>query len=169
MAIHLTLLLLKTEKLKHEPMTFRNPKEIPNMTVGKYAGMRIDTLPNGYLRWMLSKDFPEEFLAIAREKLAASDHNDFDVEVTRHALDMFSKRFLHLWKRQIQDFGDDGDGIATFVAKMAQRAWEEGQAGRKPRHSGDGISKELEGVEFIFGINANYPEYKTVITVLPVQ
>src|SRR3990172_2144006 len=69
----------------------------PVITLGKYAGKRIDTLPNSYLRWMITQDFPKEWMDCAKEKLEQSDHSDLNLNISRHAIDMFSKRFLTLW------------------------------------------------------------------------
>lgn len=136
------------------------------MNVGRYAGKRIDTLPNSYLRWLIGQQFPKEWIEIAKHKLAQSDYNNMDLELSRHAIDMFSKRFVHLWKAHTRDLLDDADGIATFITKMAQRAWEEGRDVSKKRYTTDGIRKELDGVIFVFSVNSKFPEFKTVVTIM---
>lgn len=144
-------------------MSFR--KDIPKMTVGKYAGVQIDKLPNSYLRWMLGQDFPKLWLDIAKEKLAESPYSNDPIMVSRHAIDQFSLRFIEKW---INAHGSTGEvGLGTFIAKEAERAWSEGINVSKHRHKDDGIAKMLDGIVWIFGQNPNYPEYRDVITCFP--
>lgn len=138
----------------------------PIITVGRYAGIQIDKLPNSYLRWMVMQDFPKEWLESAHRKLEQSDYYNAHLSVSRHAIDMFSKRFLHLWNAHIRAMKNEGDGLATFVTKLAQEAWEKGEDVSKNRHAHDGIVKELEGIRFVFAISNEFPEYKDVITVM---
>lgn len=144
----------------------RDSQEIPVMTVGKYANMRMDKLPLSYLRWMMTQDFPKPWLAFAKKKLEASDFNDMKLSVTRHAIDMFSKRFIHVWIQSEGQKGDEGVGLASFIAMLADEAWEKGEYVRKPRHQDDGIVKELRGMRFVFKANPSFEEYRTVITIM---
>lgn len=139
---------------------------IPVINVGRYAGTPIDKLPNSYLRWMIGQDFPKLWLNIAREKLEKSDYNDTYLTVSRHAIDMYSKRFLHHWNKEIRLRGEQADGLATFLVKHAERAWKEGEDVSKHRHQDDGIVKELEGIRFVFNVNPNFTDYKELITVM---
>lgn len=149
-------------------MSFRQDTKVaPVITLGRYAGTPIDKLPNSYLRWMVSQDFPKAWLECARKKLEASDYNDIYLHVSRHAIDMFSKRFLSIWVSAEADKGEDAKGIATFIATLAQRAWEEGEDISKHRHQDDGIVKRYGGIKWVFNVNPNYPDYKDVITVMP--
>ena len=142
-------------------------KEIPVITVGRYAGTPIDKLPNSYLRWMISQRFPKEWLECAREKLEKSDYSDLYLNVSRHAIDMFSKRFLFKWLKSENDLGDAGDGLATFIAKRAEEAWEKGTDVSKHRHQDDGVIKEWRGIKWVFNVSQDYPDYLDVITVMP--
>lgn len=135
---------------------------MPKITVGRYAGTPIDQLPNSYLRWMLTQKFPKDWLDIAERKVKASPYNNSYIEISRHAIDQFSLRFLERWKT-----GRKGDtGIATYLATMAQDAWAFGTDRSKRRHADDGVVKELEGIQFVFGYNPAYPDYKDLITVM---
>ena len=71
--------------------------KIPVMEVGRYAGMPVDRLPNSYLRWIITQDFPKNILEVAKKKLEASNYNDFHLNISRHTIDMFSKRFIGQW------------------------------------------------------------------------
>lgn len=141
-------------------------EKAPVITVGRYAGKPIDQLPNSYLRWMITQDFPKEWLDAARKKLEKSDYNDTYLSVSRHAIDMFSKRFLHKWVTHLREGGEDADGIATFLVKLAEQAWESGEDVSKRRHKDDGIVKQWKGIRFVFGVNPNFPDFKDVITVM---
>lgn len=138
----------------------------PVMLVGRYAGTPVDQLPNSYLRWIIGQDFPKIILDAAKKKLEQSNYNDLYLNVTRHAIDMFSKRFLHDWITLLREKGDGADGIATFLVKLAQEAWEKGEDISKHRHQDDGIVKHWRGIKFVFGVNPNYPDYKDLITVM---
>ncbi|KKK92168.1 hypothetical protein LCGC14_2705630 [marine sediment metagenome] len=143
-----------------------NQVNSPIIIVGRYAGTPIDKLPNSYLRWMITQDFPKDWLEAARKKLKESDYNDLHLNVSRHAIDMFSKRFIDRWLNS-ESSRSDGDGLATYMAKLAEKAWEKGKDVSKKRHKDDGIVKEYLGIKWVFGVNPNYPDYKDVITVMP--
>ena len=149
-------------------MSDKAPLEIaPTITVGRYAGKRIDTLPNSYLRWMLTQgDFPKLWLDWAKKKLEGSNYSDLYLSLSRHAIDMFSKRFNHLWLKHVREEGDKADGIATFMARLAEEAWEKGEDVSKHRHQDDGVIKELRGIKWVFNVNRDVPEYRDVITVI---
>lgn len=145
-------------------------KPIPKINVGRYAGTPIDQLPNSYLRWMIGQKFPAEWLEIAKRKLDNSDWSNEYVHVTRHALDMFSTRFLDLWLSVCRlriEAGAEASGLATFVAKMAQEAWENGKDVSKHRHQNDGVVRVLDGIQWVFAVNSQFPDYREVITVMP--
>lgn len=131
------------------------------MVVGRYAGKPIDQLPNSYLRWMITQDFPKDWLECARRKLEESDYNDLYLHVSRHAIDMYSLRFLSVWQSEAPEMG-----LGTFIAKRAEEAWTSGTDVSKHRHQDDGIVKEWRGIKWVFGVNPNYPDYKDVITVM---
>jgi hypothetical protein len=138
---------------------------MPKITVGRYAGTPIDQLPVSYLRWMLTQQFPKEWLEIAKKKVDASPMYNEYMSVSRHAIDRFSERFLHLWLKPFQK-RETKDGIATFLVKLAERAWAEGTDVSKRRHRDDGIVKELEGVKYVFNVGREFPDYKDLITVM---
>ena len=143
-------------------MTYRrDTSKPPVITVGRYAGTPIDKLPNSYLRWMITQDFPKEILEAVRHKLEGSDYNDLYLSVSRHAIDMFSKRFLSRWTTSHEE-----DGLATFIAKAAEEAWDKGKDVSKKRHKDDGIVKEWDGIRWVFGVNPNCPDYRDVITIM---
>lgn len=139
----------------------------PIMPVGKYAGHRIDQLPNAYLRWMLTQNFPTELLNHAEAKLKNSSYNDLHLNVTRHAVDMFSKRFLSKWI--LEEGSDEGDGLGTYIAKQAELAWTVGEDVSKGRYNNDSINKLYDGIVWAFQTNTNFPEYKDLVTVMEAE
>lgn len=146
-------------------------KEIPVINIGRYRGMKIDQLPNSYLRWLVMQDFPKEWIDCAREKLAQSDFSDTYLSVSRHAVDMFSKRFLKDW---VDEFAIDlhqkgvnqAVGLGTYIVNRAQEAWDKGKDISKHRHEKDGIIKVYKNIKWVFGVNPKYPDFKDVITVM---
>lgn len=144
-----------------------NLREVPIITVGKYAGKRIDELPVSYCRWMLTQDFPPEWVEWARKKVEASPLSKEQMSCSRHALDRFSQRFLYLWTEYKVKCGNQQyDGIATFLVKLAERAWNEGKDISKHRHKDDGIVKDFLGIKFVFKHHPDDEEYKDLITVM---
>lgn len=150
-------------------MSFK--KHIPKITVGRYAGTPIDQLPINYLRWMMTQDFPKDWLDIADRKIKASRETQGGyLELSRHAIDNFSIRFLEKWYEANNGRQTDKTiGLASMMAIMAQEAWDKGRDTSKHRHQHDGIVKEFEGIQWVFGINPNYPDYKDVITVMSID
>lgn len=136
------------------------------MKVGRYNGKRVGTLPMSYLRWVIGQDFSPDILEAAKKKLEASDYNDLFLNISRHAIDMFSKRFLHLWAQQAIEMGDNKVGIATFITQLAQTAWEKGEDVSLHRHQDDGVVKQFEGIKWVFHVNPHYPDYREVITIM---
>lgn len=144
--------------MKHE--------ESPKMKVGRYAGKRVDTLPNSYLRWVVMQDFEPEILEAAQKKLSQSAYDNTYLSVSRHALDMFSIRFINRWLKS--ESYKNKMGLATFVTKFAEAAWTLGEDVSKNRHPDDGVVKEYDGIRFVFAVSEMFPDYKDVITIMEV-
>lgn len=113
---------------------------------------------------MISQDFPKEWLDIARKKLSESPYSDEYLNVTRHAYDQFSLRFLSMWQTDGQEMG-----IGTFIVKRAEEAWKAGEDVSKHRHQDDGIVKLWRGVKWVFRVSPMFPDYKELITCMPEQ
>lgn len=137
------------------------------MQVGKYAGKRVDQLPNSYLRWMLTQKFPKEFLRVADRKLKESDHTEAALDISLHAIDKFSKIFLDNWiKEELSKPNGQGLGIGSYMAEIAREAWEKGKDVSKHRHADDGVIRLYKGIKWVFAINYDFPDYRIVITVM---
>lgn len=139
------------------------------MNVGKYAGVAIDKLPNSYLRWMVSQDFPKEWVRIARKKLEASDYYNDPLNVTRHAIDSFSKRFLNLWVMHMKETKGEGMGLASFLAHTAKEAWTKGTISHGPRFAGDSLRRDYKGIRYVFSVSPHYSDLLDLITVMEID
>lgn len=136
--------------------------EIPTMPYGKYKGTKIDQLPNSYLKWMLGHDFPEEYLRYARKKVNSNITSSIDINVTRHALDKFSLKYMHLWK-PVKLGNGVYEGFASYVARVAYEALESGEDVSKHRRNDDETRKKKDEVTYVFNSKGTY---KTLITVI---
>lgn len=130
------------------------------MPFGKYQGMAVKSIPNSYLRWLITiDDVSEEIKKEAEEKLEASDYDSTDIQITRHAIDMFSKRFLEKWS-------DKKIGIATFVTRFAVDALAKGLMVTDQRPWGRGIKYFYDDMVWVFNWDDKYPEHKSLITIM---
>lgn len=139
------------------------------MRVGRFNGVAVDKIPNGYLRWMVTQTgFPKDVLECAKDKLEKSNFCDLQLSVSRHAIDEFSLRFNRIWLNHVRDSGNEADGMATFITKMAQEALDYGEDRSKRRHQDDGTIKEYKQIKWVFAKEGAFPEYKELVTVMPV-
>lgn len=135
------------------------------LEVGRYRNIPIDKLPLSYLRWVVTQKFSPEIIGAALDKLNKSDYNNTHMNVTRHALDSYSKLFLYIWVTHVEKEGQKADGFASFVTNEAIKAWEQGKDISKHRYEDDGIIKTLHGVSWVFHHNSETQEFKDVVTV----
>ena len=140
-------------------LDFDMQNEIPALKVGKYKGIPVDQLPMSYLKWILSKDFPEEIKKYARNKVTSNNTVTLQMEVTRHAYDKFSLLFLSTYF----DRKDRTEGIGSYLARMATEAHAQGKDVSKHRHEDDELVKEYKGVKYVFNRKG---EQKILITVM---
>lgn len=130
------------------------------MPFGKYQGIEVKSIPNSYLRWLMNHDGIPQFLKEeARKKLEKSDYDNTDIEVTRHAVDMFSKRFLDKWD-------DKNTGIGSFVAQRAIEAFTKGKVLAGERTFNHGIKFLFDDIIWVINWDKKLPQYKSLITVM---
>lgn len=134
-----------------------NIDDIPYMPVGKHKGKRVDTLPMSYLRWMLTKPFPEEILRVARKKVGEVPV-EIPMQFTSHAVDSFSLRHLNRWVNR----EDKKIGMGRFLSLLAFEAFEKGEDVSKNRHDEEQTIKEYKGMRFVFNKDG---ELRVLITV----
>ena len=130
------------------------------MPYGRYKGVPVVKIPNSYLRWLINQPgIPEIIKQEAAKKLENSDFDNTDIDISRHAIDMFSKRFLSKWEnRKI--------GIATSVAHLAIEALTKGKLLIDERNIDKGIKMYFDGIIWVFNWDDIFPQYKTLITVI---
>ena len=136
------------------------------MTVGKFAGVPVAQLPVSYCRWILGQDFDKEIMEVAKLKVDASPISNEPLNVSRHAIDRFSLRFIDHWNGHLASSQEKHDGISTFLVKMAEEAWEDGEDISKNRHKEDGIVKKHKGIKYVFIQSKEFPDYKELVTVM---
>lgn len=131
--------------------------EIPVMGFGKYKGVRYDALPVSYCRWLLSQDFQDkELIEHAKRKVMANPTSQLGMEVTRHAMDSYSLRFIKEWNGKI--------GLGSFIAMKATEAYEHGKDVSKTRHKDEQIIKEFEGIKWVFNRSGSITCLLTVMS-----
>lgn len=130
------------------------------MPFGKFKGMAVKSIPNSYLRWLITiEDVPDVVREEAKLKLEISDFDNTDIEITRHALDMFSKRFLYKWT-------DRSVGLGTFVANMSIEAQTKGRMIADNRPWGKGVKFFYDDIIWVLTWHEDLPQFKSLITVM---
>jgi len=95
------------------------------MPFGKHKGTLVTRVPVGYLRWAVGQEAgcPVElpdgtrvpFEAVARAEIARRGDRLQDIEVSGHAIDRLSQRFLKVW----EDRRREGEGLYTWAQREA--------------------------------------------------
>lgn len=130
------------------------------MPFGRYKGIAVKKIPNSYLRWLLTvPSIPKIIREEAENKLRSSDFDSTDIQISRHAVDMFSKRFINKW-------ADRKIGIGTFLAHMAIDAINKGIIVNDDRNIGKGISIYYDNIVWVFTWPKESPDFKSLITVM---
>lgn len=130
------------------------------MPFGRYSGIEIKRIPNSYLRWLLTVPTISSIIRKeVEEKLRNSDFDSTDIQISRHAMDMFSKRFIEKWQ-------DKKVGIGSFLAHYAVDALSKGKLVKDERNLDKGISIYFDEIVWVFNWPKESPEYKTLITVM---
>lgn len=132
------------------------------MPYGKYKGKKVDTLPMSYLRWILAQKFPEDIMAVARVKVNANPSSKLMIDLTRHAIDSFSLRYLSVWQKRWVTLKVQ-QGIASFLAELALEAYDKGEDVSLTRHQDEEVRKKFQDMIFVFNRDG---EIKVLITVM---
>ena len=134
----------------------------PILNFGKFNGVAIDKVPNSYLRWILTQDFPKEYIYWAKKKLSKNPTDKFEITITRHAIDSFSLRFLDHWI-SYNELNLSSVGLGSYLAKTGLEAFVNGKDISRKRHEEEEIMKEYKGIKWVFNRDG---EEKIVITVM---
>lgn len=138
-------------------------KNAPFLSIGKYKGKRITEVPMSYLRWILSQKFPAEIMDFAREKVSENPTSNINMDITRHAYDSFSLRYLGKWQQY--NIGRLGKmvGIGSYISMIAQEAFDTGEDISKTRHQDEELIKKYQDMKFVFNRDG---EVKVCITIM---
>ena len=78
----------------------------------------------------------------ARLKLKVLERTtDVDIQITGHAFDQFSLRFIDVWDKTV--------GISTFLRELAQKALEKGEDISTRKNKTDRVIY-YQGIKFVF-------------------
>ena len=125
---------------------------------GRHSGERWTRIPPGYLlRVVNNMANKPQIQAIAEAELERRGTQFPEIELSIHAIDRASERYLHLY---VQDCQEQKAGFYSWLLGRAERALksEEGAAAY-----GDGGKVTHDGMTFVFEIPGSWPILKTVM------
>lgn len=124
--------------------------DVYKMEYGVHKGVEITKVPVNYLNWMVG--IGHEKVQEARKELDRRGSITPDLDISPHALNRFSERFLDRFiMRQ-----NKAEGIHTFLYRMARKA------ATLAKRRGVSIVK-YEGIRFVFEMDkCVWPVLKTV-------
>ncbi len=127
---------------------------------GRHKGQLITRVPVGYLKWMVREHHDPDGFAAA--ELARRGTELPAIEVSGHAIDRFTQRYLYLWTEHVADTGEDV-GLWTYLNRRATAAWAAMLADVNTRKEEPEIKVTHEGERWVF---ANQGEWPVVMTVM---
>lgn len=120
------------------------------MQGGKCKGAPITHVPVSYLRWMVGSYHCDA--KQAAQELHRRGTVIPEIEISYHAIDRFSQRFLQRWF----DHRKSGEGIYAYIHRIAKFAW-----GRIKDYP-DKDKIKIKGMTFIFERETKWPILKTI-------
>lgn len=144
---------------------------------GKHKGERITRLPPSYLRWAMNTECDAQvylpnmtryvaFHEAAQAELARRGERMGDVEISGHAVDSFSARFLDYYQENRRPRMENGDpeGLYTFMERQASHIinFTPGFVPDNPRE-GEKKEVEFEGIKWAFQVDLAVPVLLTVV------
>lgn len=125
---------------------------------GKYKGEILTRLPQGYLRFIVMEKIrgpihlPPLNLIAAAELERRGARSDF-IEITGHAIDRFSFKYLDRWDRKV--------GLYTFIEQQCERAIKKNRLS-KVQKNGSKVYRHL-GISWVIKSDLAIPVLKTVL------
>lgn len=95
---------------------------------GKYDGQRITRLPYSYLMWAVANDVQasvttrdgdKPFCLVAAAEIKRRGERIMDIDVSAHALDRISLRYLKKWQLE----RGHEEGLVNWAQRHAREAW----------------------------------------------
>lgn len=120
---------------------------------GRHKEVLWTRCPVGYLKWMVNEPtMAAERKTIAAAELARRGTATPDLEVSGHAIDRASLNCRKTWHETKRE----GEGIYTWLCRVAREALDGGKVDDKDRH-------HHLGMKFAFEHGAEWPVLKTVM------
>lgn len=123
---------------------------------GKHDGELWTRVPRGYLEWITNEpDMAPERKAIAEAELKRRGTGVPRIQLTAHAIDRASRRYLKKFIAYMDDGGEDG--FHTWLMRQAYEAYQtvaDDPEGDRSRHN---------GMQFVFRRGDRFPVVKTVM------
>ena len=122
------------------------------LNFGKHDGELLTRVPASYLKYMLN-EFGDDsrWAKLAEAELKRRNHKIPEIEISPHAVDRASTRFLKKWK----ETSGKREGLYSWLVRMALAALKQG----KPK-----IDKiEYDDMYFVFSKDTRWPVLKSVM------
>lgn len=119
------------------------------MPNGKHEGERITRVPVSYLKWMVNANHSSA--PYAKAELERRGTVTPEVDISGHAIDRASLRFLRIWR----EGREPDEGLHAWLARMASEALVKGEK------RGDRIA--YGGVLWVFDQSGCWPVLTTVL------
>ena len=126
---------------------------------GKHKGTKFTRLPIGYLKWMIRDRAPLHELA--RAELDRRGTNTPAIEVSGHAIDRFSERFLWKWIEHREDTGEK-IGLWSYLNNLAAEAWRHAHVDPSVEEKDDGFKFRHADIQWVFATQGEWPVVKSV-------
>lgn len=128
---------------------------------GRHKGERLTRVPVSYLKWMVrDRTSMHDY---ARAELERRGTSTPAIEVSGHAIDRFSQRFLWKWTEYRTDTEKD-IGLWSFLNQLAQEAWRHKHTNVSDNDEGQPeIKCTYEGINWVFAVQGEWPVVKSVM------
>lgn len=124
------------------------------ISFGRHKGTRFTRLPISYLKWMVCQRTQAHEIAAA--ELKRREVVTPKVEISGHAIDRFSQKFLTVWEDwRLTANHDTYEGLHAFLVRLAEEA-----AQRAHFQRADVV--QHHGVLWVFELGGVWPVLKTV-------
>jgi len=125
---------------------------------GRHRGERFTRLPISYLKWMVRESAPQH--EYAKSELTRRGTSTPAIEVSGHAIDRFSQRFLGIWQQHCEMTGETV-GLWSYLNRLAGEAWHYLQT--DPEVDAEGDRVVFIGITWVFATNGQWPVVKSVM------
>lgn len=121
---------------------------------GRHQGELYTRIPIGYLKWMVCNRCQE--WEVAEAELARREVVTPTIEVSGHAIDRFSQRFLTIWEEHRQTANGTYEGLHAFLVRHGERAAAKAKFLNREK-------VEHLGIKWAFALDGAWPVLKSVM------